>query len=200
MEEIHFEVCHSGNLPPIIACSAAAVDDRDVWIQKCCVRIIPRSLTTDPQTGGIWTWGRNRAVKTNWLVSSFLTSLGFFHFFSVFISLLFFVLPFTDPPLSLTTLFTHCLPLRGITDLIMHFLYRLFFLLALLFPPSLFHVIFHRSLQPVTSHALPYRLSPVLTPAPTLHPLSICCSLAHAPSPLPVLFSSPFFSSLAILN
>jgi len=34
----------------------------------------------------------------------------------------------------------------------------------------------------------------------TLHLLSICCSLAHAPSPLAVLFSSPFFSSLAILN
>jgi len=50
MEEIHFEVCHSGggNLPPIVACSAAAVDDRDVRIQKCCVRIIPRILTTDP--------------------------------------------------------------------------------------------------------------------------------------------------------
>jgi len=27
-EEIQFEVCHSGNLPPIVACSAAAVDDR----------------------------------------------------------------------------------------------------------------------------------------------------------------------------
>jgi len=46
-EEIHFEVCHSGNLLPIVACSAAAVDDRDVRIQKCCVRIIPRILTTD---------------------------------------------------------------------------------------------------------------------------------------------------------
>ena len=36
--------------------------------------------------------------------------------------------------------------------------------------------------------------------SPTLHRLSICCSLAHAPSPLAVLFSPPFFSSLAILN
>jgi len=80
-EEIHFEVCHSGNLPPIVACSgtimaawrrAAAVDDRDVRIQKCCVRIIPRILTTDPRIGGIRNWGRNRAVKTNRLVFIFV--------------------------------------------------------------------------------------------------------------------------------
>ena len=47
---------------------AAAAYDRDVRIQKRCVRIIPRILTTDPRTGGIRTWGRNRAVKTNRLV------------------------------------------------------------------------------------------------------------------------------------
>jgi len=35
---------------------------------------------------------------------------------------------------------------------------------------------------------------------PTFHPLSVCCSLAHAPSALAVLFSLPFFSSLATLN
>jgi len=72
-EEIHFEVCHSGNLPPIIACcvstgdrragAAATVTVHDVRIQKCCVRIIPRILTRDPRTGGIQNWGRNRAVK-----------------------------------------------------------------------------------------------------------------------------------------
>jgi len=42
--------------------AAAAVNDRDVRIQKCCVRIVPRILTTDPRTGGIRNWGRNRAV------------------------------------------------------------------------------------------------------------------------------------------
>ena len=45
---------------------AAAVDD--VRIQKCCVRIIPRILTTYPRTGGVWNWGRNRAIKTHRLV------------------------------------------------------------------------------------------------------------------------------------
>jgi len=77
-EEIHFEVCHSGNLPPIVACcvstggrragAAAAVDDRDVRIHKYCVLIVPRILTTDPRTGGIGNWGRNWAVKTHRLV------------------------------------------------------------------------------------------------------------------------------------
>jgi len=72
-EEIDFEVCHFGNLPSIVACSAAAVDDRDVRIQKCRFRIIPRILTTDPRTGGIRTYMRNRAVKTNRLVFVFLS-------------------------------------------------------------------------------------------------------------------------------
>jgi len=47
---------------------AAAVDDGDVQIQKCCIHIIPQILTTDPLTGCIRNWGRNRAVKTNQLV------------------------------------------------------------------------------------------------------------------------------------
>jgi len=94
-EEIHFEVCYSGNLPPIVADrsvqpqtdnigsvpagAAAAVDAKDVRIQKCCVRIVPRILTIDPRTGGIRNWRRNRAVKTHrlifQLVSWSLTSL-----------------------------------------------------------------------------------------------------------------------------
>jgi len=74
MEEIHFEVCHSSNLPPIVACSAAAADDRDMRIQKCCVCIIPRILTTYPGTGGIRTWGHNQAVKTNGLVTAICLS------------------------------------------------------------------------------------------------------------------------------
>ena len=53
---------------------AAAVNDRDVRIQKCCVRIVPRILTTDPRTGGIRNWGRNRAVKTHRLVTSAFSS------------------------------------------------------------------------------------------------------------------------------
>jgi len=81
MEEIHFEVCHSGNLPPIIACcvstggrragAAAAVAVDDVRIQKCCVRIIPRILTRDTRTGGVRNCGRNRAVKSHRLVTFF---------------------------------------------------------------------------------------------------------------------------------
>ena len=78
MEEIHFEVCYSGNLPPVVACSAVAVDHRDVRFQKCCARIIPRILTTDPQTRGIQTWGRNAAVKTNRLVCVSLTGTSTF--------------------------------------------------------------------------------------------------------------------------
>jgi len=85
-EEIHFEICHSGNLPPTVTCSgstggvAASSGSRR---QRCadpenCVRIIPRILTTDPRTGGIRNCGRNRAVKTNRLVGflslSFLVS------------------------------------------------------------------------------------------------------------------------------
>jgi len=71
-EEIHFEVCHSGNLPPIVACRgsaggmAAGVHQQsttDVWIQKCFVRITPWF-----RSGGIRNWGHNRVVKTNWLV------------------------------------------------------------------------------------------------------------------------------------
>ena len=71
---MHFEVCHSGNLPLIVntggrrAGAAAAVDDRDVRIQKCCVRIVPRIQTTDPRTGGIRNWGHNPAVKTHRLL------------------------------------------------------------------------------------------------------------------------------------
>ena len=63
---------------------------------------------------------------------------------------------------------------------------------SLVFPPSLFHVIFHRSLQRVTSHALPYRLSPVLAP----HPHSIpFLSAVHSPThPLLSLSSSPRLS------
>jgi len=71
---------------------------------------------------------------------------------------------------------------------------------SLVFPSSLFHVIFHRSLQPVTSHALPYRLSPVLTPHPHSTPFLSAIYSLTAPSPLAVLFSLPFFSSRAILN
>jgi len=86
-EEIHFEVCHSGKLPSIVAdrsvlraaavlaaCRrAAALDDRELRIQKCCVRIVPRILTTDPRTGGIQNWGRNRAVKTHRFVGLSVT-------------------------------------------------------------------------------------------------------------------------------
>jgi len=62
-EEIHFEVCHSGNLPPIVACrgSTGSVaggvhrqSTTDVQIQKCCVHIIQRF-----RTGRIWNWGRS---------------------------------------------------------------------------------------------------------------------------------------------
>jgi len=61
MEETHFEVCHSGNLPPIVACRSSTggvaggvhrQSTTDVQIQKCCVRIIPRF-----RTGGIRYWG-----------------------------------------------------------------------------------------------------------------------------------------------
>jgi len=87
--------------------------------------------------------------------------LLFFRFFSVFISLPFFVLPFTDPPLALTTLFTCCLlsafhcaalPTSSCASCTT-------FSSSLPSPlsSSLFHVIFHRSLQPVTSHALSCR-------------------------------------------
>ena len=56
MEEIHFKACHSGNLLPIVACcvstgSVPALQQQsttDVRIQKCCVRIVLRILTTDP--------------------------------------------------------------------------------------------------------------------------------------------------------
>jgi len=72
-EEIHFEVCHSGNLAPIVACRGSTggvaggvqrQSTTDVRIQKCCVRIIPRF-----RTGGVRNWGHNRAVKTNRLVA-----------------------------------------------------------------------------------------------------------------------------------
>jgi len=130
---------------------------------------------------------------------SFLTSLDFsfllrFHQFSLFI------LPFTDPPLSLTV------AVYSRPSVVLHYIYILHafsvppFLCpcSLLFPPSLFHVIFLRSLQPVTSHALPPVCS--IYTSPTLHPLSVCCSLAHVPSAFSVLFSLPFFSSVATLN
>ena len=62
-EEIHFEICHSGNLPPIVACRGSTggvaggvhrQSTTDVRIQKCCVRIIPRF-----RTGGIRTCWRS---------------------------------------------------------------------------------------------------------------------------------------------
>jgi len=40
------------NIGSMPAGTAAAVDDRDVRIQQCCVRIVPQILTTDPRTGG----------------------------------------------------------------------------------------------------------------------------------------------------
>ena len=63
---------------------------------------------------------------------------------------------FTDPPLSLTTLFTLSLPSRSITDLIMYFLYHLFFLLAL---SSFLHHSFMSSSTDHSnvSHPMPYR-------------------------------------------
>jgi len=86
---------------------------------------------------------------------------------------------FSDPPLSLTTLFTLSFPLRCITDLIMCFLYHIFFLLAL----SSF--LQHSFMSPSTdhsnlSHPMPYRTT--------------CLQyshLTHTPSPFYPLFTRP---------
>ena len=86
---------------------------------------------------------------------------------------------FTYPPLSLTTLFTLSFPLRCITDLIMCFLYHLFFLLAL---SSFLHNSFMSSStdHPNLSHPMPYRTA--------------CLQyshLTHTPSPFYLLFTRP---------
>jgi len=70
MEEIDFEICHSGNPAPIewyaLAGSgvqhrrAAAVDEQH---QRAVIK-----ARWAFRTGGIRNWGHNRAVKTNRLV------------------------------------------------------------------------------------------------------------------------------------
>ena len=145
--------------------------------------------------GHLWTSVISSHISNinSFTVFSFLTSLDFsflfrFHQFSLFI------LPFTDHPLSLTV------AVYSRPSIVLHYIYLLHafsvppFLCpcSLLFPPSLFHVIFLWSLQPVTSHALLYRLSPVFTP----HSHSIpFLSAVHSPThPLLSLLFSPCLS------
>jgi len=102
---------------------------------------------------------------------------------------------FTDPPLS------PAVAVYFQRSIVLHYFHHAFpapsFLssCSLIFPASLFHVIFIRPLQPVTSHALLYRLSPVLTP----HPYSIpFLSAVHSPThPLLLLSFLPAFLLLS---
>ena len=67
-EEIHFEVCHSGNLPPIECCALTAPACSSSRRQRCADPEMLRPHHSTDSDHRFENWGRSRAVKTNRLV------------------------------------------------------------------------------------------------------------------------------------